>query len=365
MSDNTRLNNLDFLKGYFILLALYQHFCFFTNVWFTNYFYEFFLIDTTYSHFANMVDQVLPVTEANTFLHRWFTPWVSQIYLMLAAFNLSIRKGEEFNKQYFSKIKIFGILFLFFFMENFLIARSYGDVFVLYPLLTWMIVLSIIATLYRYWGLKAVVLAFTVHLLKWVLPADQWTDSFVKFMELKFHPGFYIDARIDHFFGSGCIGFIYGHIFFHSKINDLKKYFIPFTIGIGLAAYWRYFGPAFYIDRENVLATEHLATESVSGTLGIWGIQLYVVSLFLYLEKVKNISIKAPIINWVGIHSLTPFSIHRVFFIYMLMPTIVYIYAKFNIVLVNSLPFIWFCVGITVFVSWFIRKIKMHQIIFK
>lgn len=364
-TDHKRLNNLDMLKGYFILLALYQHFCFFTNLWFTNYFNEWELSSTVFKFFDHMYDNVLPVTTANTWLHRWFTPWVSQVYLMLAAFNLSMRDRESFKKTYFGKLQIFGTLFLFFLCENFVMARSFGDALALYPLLTWMIVLSIIATLYRFFGVKGVIVAFILHLSKWWIPVDNWTIAFESWVVNNVHPSYYIDARIDHFFGSGCLGFIYGHMYYHCKLNNTKQYFIPFTVGAALALQWRLWGPKFYIDVENVLATEHLATDSISGTFGVWGIQLYVVSFFLYIEQIRNISIKAPLLNWVGKHSLTVFGIHRVFFVFILMPIIIWFHAKFEITLINSLPFIWLCVFTTVAFGWFIRKIKMHEILFK
>lgn len=363
--QNKRLHNFDMLKGYFILLALYQHFCFFTNLWFTNYFNEYELINTVYRFFLPIYDQVIPVTEANTFLHRWFTPWVSQVYLMLAAFNLSSRKQQEFTKEYLPKLKIFGTLFLFFLCENFLMSKSFGDSFALYPLLTWMIVLSIIATLYRFFGIKAILVLFVLQCFKWVIPVDAWTVLAENYLREHFHPSFYFDARIDYFIGSGCLGFLYGYAYYHLKWNNLKLYYIPFAIGCALALNWRLYGPPFYIEVENILSTEHLASESISGTLGVWGIQLYVLSFFLYLENIRSISLKIPVLNWVGVHSLAVFGIHRVFFVFILMPTIVYLFAKFEIPLVNSLPFIWTCIAITVGFGWLIRKIKMHEILFK
>jgi hypothetical protein len=363
--EQKRLHNLDFLRGYFILLALYQHFCFYTNLWFTNYFDEMNLLNTVYANFAPYIDNVLPVTSANTFLHRWFTPWVSQVYLMMAAFNLASRKGTSFTKQYTGKIKIFATLFLFFIFENFIMSRSFGEAFTLYPLLTWMIVLALIATVYRFTGIKGVVALFLIHCLKWPLPIDQVTHSFISYMENNFHPSFDIDARIDHFLGSGCLGFIFGYAYYHKDWNEMKLCLTPFVVGSLLALNWKLFGPVFYIDVENVLATEHLATETFIGTLGIWGIQLYVLSFFLYIERYRNISLKIPVVNWVGEHSLSVFSIHRIFFVFILMPSTVYIYARLDIELVNSFPFIWSCVGITVFTGWFIRKIRMQDIIFK
>src|SRR5690606_16306934 len=87
MDAPKRVHCLDFLRGFFVFLALWQHFGYYLNFWYVDYF-------GGWSYWENLLDfhkpflgRQLSVDSVSTWAAWCFTPWVSQFYLFLAAIN--------------------------------------------------------------------------------------------------------------------------------------------------------------------------------------------------------------------------------------------------------------------------------------
>jgi len=96
------------------LLALDQHFAYYLNVWYVDYFRDAIALGTTYAHLLPQIGKNLSTGPIEYWLALIFTPWVSQIYLTMSAFNLAKKTQDEFRQKLIEKIKILGLIFLFF-----------------------------------------------------------------------------------------------------------------------------------------------------------------------------------------------------------------------------------------------------------
>jgi hypothetical protein len=171
-----RIVNLDFLRGFFIILALYQHFSYYINVWYVDYFRDAIALTTTYSVHFPMIGKKVLIGNIEYWFALIFTPWVSQIYLTMSAFNLAKRTQEEFSENLFFKLKIFSLIFIFFVFENFIVAPNFGQAISFYPIMLWMVVLSLLAIIYRYSGINGIFVLSAITLIRFIIPIDYLSD---------------------------------------------------------------------------------------------------------------------------------------------------------------------------------------------
>lgn len=361
-TSSNRIVNLDFLRGLFVILALDQHFTYYINMWYVEYFRDSIALSSTYKIHFPMIGHQVATDSFNHILGVIFIPWVSQVYLTLASFNLAKRSPEVFRSQLNQKLKIFGLIFIYFLMENFIVAPNFGQAISFYPIMLWMIVMSIMGIVYSLVGIWGIVSLTLISLLRWLLPIEFFSNIFQNIMVQSVHPGFEYDARIDYFFTSGCLGFLMGYVHYHKpnlkKLKDL--YFI--LLGAALVFFYLIYGDAIVIDPSNAFAHEHDLAQTFSGTLYILGIQAIVISSFLWLEK-KSINFNVPIISWVGANSILVFAFHRIFFVRMLGPFSVALGTMLGRTLGASTLELYSYVGITIAVCYFIKKSRLGEII--
>ena len=361
-TSSNRIVNLDFLRGLFVILALDQHFTYYINMWYVEYFRDSIALSSTYKIHFPMIGHQIATDSFNHILGVIFIPWVSQVYLTLASFNLAKRSPEVFRSQLDQKLKIFGLIFIYFLMENFIVAPNFGQAISFYPIMLWMIVMSIMGIVYSLLGIWGIIALTLISLLRWLLPIEFFSNLFQDIMVQTVHPGFEYDARIDYFFTSGCLGFLMGYVHYHKpylkKFKDL--YFI--LLGAVLVFFYLIYGDAIVIDPANAFAHEHDLAQTFSGTLYILGIQAIVISSFLWLEK-KSINFNVPIISWVGANSILVFAFHRIFFVRMLGPVSVALGSMFGRTLGASTLELYSYVGLTIAVCYFIKNSRMGEII--
>jgi hypothetical protein len=358
----SRIHNFDLLRGFVIFLALYQHYVFYLNIWYVTYFRDVDVLNQAYDVHKSMMGQPLKMDTMAYVFGLVFIPWVSQIYLTLAAFNLSRKKDAEFNKSYPMKIKIFIFIFIFFILENFLVAPNFGEAISFYPIMAWMVILSVIATLYRYLGVRGVWGLFLLSLLIWLMPETTNTSDFVSFMQKHVHHLYEFDAEITYFLSSGCIGFLMGH-YYHHRDWGAKREVTLIGAGLFLVVLWSIFGEENTGNYLNIFASEHFLAETFFGSMFILGIQLILIPLFLLIEKYFNYSIHMPILNYVGVESLSIFALHRVLFVFIFAPVMLFIGTIFNQPLINSTLIIWPLCGLVFCINYFMKKTKIHEII--
>lgn len=358
----TRIVNLDFLRGLFIILALDQHFTYYINMWYVEYFRDAIALTSTYKIHFPMIGQQIATDRFNHLLGVIFTPWVSQIYLTLASFNLAKKSQHLFKEGLGQKLKVFALIYIFFLMENFIVAPNLGQAISFYPIMLWMIVMSLLAIVYSFVGIRGILVLTVLSLFRWVLPMDLISNLFQSVIVYNIHPGFEYDARIEYFFTSGCLGFLMGHVHYHKpNLKHLKDiYFI--LMGIVFVAFYLAYGETFIIDPANAFAHEHDLAQSFSGTLYILGIQAIVISGFLWLER-KSIRFKIPVVNWVGLNSILIFAFHRIFFVRILAPLSVLFGSMYGRTLGASTLELYAYVGITIAVCYFIKTSRMGDII--
>lgn len=357
-----RITNLDFLRGIFIILALDQHFTYYINMWYVEYFRDAIALTSTYKIHYPMIGQQVASDVYNHFLAIVFTPWVSQIYLTMAAFNLAKRNQEDFAKSLPGKLKMMGLIFLFFVAENFIVAPNFGQAISFYPIMLWMVVLCIIAIVYRYVGFGGVLGVTIFACMRFVLPMEMISDFFQDTIRNSLHPGFEYDARLEYFFLSGCLGFIMGYVHYHKRSYAHKK---DLLFGIGgalLTLVYVFWGDKFVVDLDDFFRTEHDLAQTFSGTCYILGIQAIVISFFLWLEK-KKVRIVVPVVNWVGTHSLLVFGLHRILFVRILAPIAIFIGSIAGFTLGASIWEIYIYVFITLAICYFIKKSRITDVV--
>ncbi len=314
-----RIVNLDFLRGFFIILALDQHFSYYINVWYVDYFHDAMAITNTYSvHFA-MIGKRIATNELNQWLAWAFTPWVSQVYLTLAAFNLARKDQESFSEEMPGKFKIYGLILIYFMVENFIVAPNTGQALSFYPIMLWMLVLTLVSVIYKFFGIRGVLVCLALSMLRFVIPIELLSDFFEELVQNKIHPGFEYDARFEYFIISGLFGFIMGYVHYHMPHYRHNKDFLFGGLGLLLVLMWVIIGDSFHIIPDDVFITEHDLARTFTGTAFITGMQAMVFSAFLWLEK-KNIKFNIALINWVGAYSLLIFALHRILFVKIIGP---------------------------------------------
>ncbi|MCO4794113.1 MAG: hypothetical protein KC493_10390 [Bacteriovoracaceae bacterium] len=361
--DDSRIENFDLLRGFFIFLALWQHFAYYLNIWYVDYFHESGVLEKNYMSHKHMIGYNLPVDFFSHWAAWFFTPWVSQVYLTLAAFNLAKRTKEDFQEVFKPKMKIFGLLYFFFVMENLIVAPNFGEGISFYPIMSWMVILILISVLFKYFGLKGVIGLMVLSFGKWLLP-DSFLEQpmFEYWMQEHVHAQYEFDAQVDYFLTSGCLGFILGYIHHHKSEWGFKREAWQSIVGFLLFLIWFIWGDAFTVNFMDVFESEHDLADDPIGLLSILGVQLMVLSGFLFMEK-KGIQLKLPILHWVGVNSLTVFAFHRVVFVFFLVPFMMIIANWSGTTLLNNWYVCWGSVLLTFGFTWLIQKLNLHNLI--
>ena len=357
-----RLINLDFLRGLFIILALDQHFTYYINMWYVDYFRDAIALTSTYAVHFSMIGKQVSSDYFNHFLAIVFTPWVSQIYLTMAAFNLAKKNQLDFSNGIKNKFKIFGMILLYFILENFIVAPNSGQAISVYPIMLWMLILAIISLIYNYIGIRGVLIFTLLSLLRFLVPIEYLSDFLEELIQGSIHPGFEYDARFEYFVLSGCLGFIMGYVHYHMPLYKNKKDFLFACLGATLVLLYVLIGDTFVVPYDDFFRTEHDLARTFSGTAYIVGIQSIVISTFLWLEK-KNIKMNVPLINWIGVYSLIIFALHRILFVKLIAPISIMIGSLTGRTLGASIVEIYIYVFITLGICFFIINSSISDII--
>ncbi len=348
----TRIQCLDLLRGFFVFLALWQHFSYYLNFWYINYYQGWSFWGELLEPHASFVGTQLPVDYLSGLAAWFFTPWVSQIYLFLAAFNLGrIEKNDNIKP----KIFVFLGLFLLFTVENMFVAPNIGEALSLYPLQTWMICLLSVTIFYHYLGEKSVWALLFIGLGCSVVPIDNFYIGIEQNLRSILHDNFEIDARPHYFISSACLGFLFGKSWWSENYKRFNKFLITGAIAFTI---WLIWGETFIVDAKDVFLTEHDQAKSLVGLIGIHGVELLVTGFFLLVYK-RGFDFKIPLLNWVGRYSLLVFVLHRLIFLKVIMPFRMLLYNITDIKIEIRYYEIWAYILFVVFCAWLIRKLKI------
>jgi hypothetical protein len=309
-----------------------------------------------------MIGKQISTDKITLFLDFIFTPWVSQVYLTLAAFNLSRKSQDVFKDELLSKMKMFSFIFLFFVLENFIVAPNLGQAISFYPIMLWMVIMSVISICYSLLGIKSIIVLMLLSFLRWVIPMEIISNLFQEIVATNIHPGFEYDARIEYFFTSGCLGFLMGYVHYHRPNLKHQKDIYFFLGGTVLVAFYLAYGEQYIQNAADIFWHEHDLARTFSGSLYILGIQLIVISTFLWLEK-KSIKFKNGFLNWVGRNSLIIFALHRIFFVRIIAPLSVMFGTFFGRTIGATVFEVYIYIGITIAFCYFVKVSRMGDII--
>lgn len=347
-----RIQCLDFLRGFFVFLALWQHFAFYLNYWYVSYYQGWEFWGELFEAHAPFVTIQIPVDYISHLAAWFFTPWVSQIYLFLAAFNLARPSTRTSKKQ---KVAIFIGLFFLFTFENFIVAPNIGEALSLYPLQTWMICLFVILIVADKFKEKGVWFLFLLGLILSVLPTDGFINFFEQVGREYLHKNFEIDARPHYFLSSACLGYLFGRSWWNDQLKAWKSWLI---VSSGAILIWVVWGQEFNVNPSDVFATEHDQAKSLIGLIGIHGIELLIVGAVLFLYK-RGFDIRIHFFNWIGRYSLLVFFLHRIIFTKIIMPLRMLVYNIWDIKIEAHFYEFWFYILIVVCCAWMVRKLRI------
>lgn len=359
---SSRIVNLDFLRGFFVILALHQHFTYYMNMWYVDFFRDSIALSSTYAIHAKMIGTQLLSGDATYWFAYLFTPWVSQIYLTMSAFNLAKKSQEDFGAGLSGKFKIYGFIFLYFIFENFIVAPNTGQAISFYPIMLWMVVLCILSVIYNYMGIKGIAVLTLLSFSIFVVPIELISDFFEEIIRTRIHPGYEYDARLEYFILSGCLGFIMGYVHYHLPNYKQKKDLMFIVIGLALVLIYALAGDPFVVYQSDLFRTEHDLARTFTGTAYILGIQAIIISTFLWLER-KKIYLRAPIITWVGINSLLVFALHRIFFVKLIAPVSTLIASLSGRTMSANIIDIYVYIFITLGLCYFVKVTPIADII--
>ncbi len=354
-----RIHCLDFLRGFFVFLALWQHFAYYLNYWYLDFYQGWSFWGEAFTPHVEYVGSHIFADGFSSWAAWFFTPWVSQIYLFLAAFNLAKRDQKALKEKINIKLLSFVILFFLFTTENMIVAPNIGEAFSLYPLQTWMIILGLVLGVYCWLGEKGVWALAVLGLVRLGLPLDSLYEGIEDVVRLHLHKNFEIDARPDYFLTSGALGFLLGRRWWQGKKEQLP-YWIA-TGGAGLLL-WFLFGQEFIVHSQDVFATEHLLAQTFLGSIGIHGIELLVVGTFLYFAH-RGFDCSFKFLNWIGRYSLLVFFLHRILFLKVIMPVRMLLANVFDWPLSGSFVEFWSATVIIVVLTWIIRKMRIFSML--
>lgn len=361
IENKERIIWFDVFRGFFIFLALWQHYGYYLNYWYIEYFKEFNLLGSVHQFHKQFMGQPVITDWAGVLASNIFTPFVSQIFLTLAAFNLAQRTQESFQTVFPVKLKMYCLIFGFFMVENFIVANSLGEAMSLYPIMTWMILLGVISLLYNYTGVGGIVFLFVFSFLQFIIPFDFGLE---KFLQSNFHPDFNLDASLNYFMASGAMGFLIGHLYYH-KPNFISKHQNYILLVLGLIAFGlgKALSPEYSASNLDVLKDEHFKAQYFWGTIEILGIQLVVMQIAVLLHKFKFQGQGLSLLKWMGINSIFIFAFHRIFFVHIYMPIATYVCSVVEHPIVGTWWFMWIGLALHLVFCYVIQKTQIFRII--
>ncbi|MDG4813624.1 hypothetical protein P8629_11495, partial [Hydrogenovibrio sp. 3SP14C1] len=109
-------------------MAIFEHYTGYLNYWYVDFFpKESDFYETLYRSHLPMLGQLVPMDSFTGQVSEWLIPWVSQVYLALAAFNLSARSSEHMRATLVKKLALFLSIIFVLYIEGFIIAPNFGE----------------------------------------------------------------------------------------------------------------------------------------------------------------------------------------------------------------------------------------------
>ncbi|MCB0344419.1 MAG: hypothetical protein KDD66_04855 [Bdellovibrionales bacterium] len=329
-----RVHALDFLRGLYIILAMIQH----------------------YTGVLNGSLGLRP----DGFIQWLFynlTPSGDHLFLALAAFNIGKRTPTDYRPVYWSKMGIYASLFVFFFFESFFRTFDLGQALTWGPLLTWMLVLMLLASIHRCFGCLGVLILFFAQTFFWALPMDSLAAAINESVRSGLQlPTFQYESRLEYFIGSGCVGYLLGYFHHHGKsFGRLPKHLLSFSAGLLLTVPFWLYGEYWVLNLDSVWDNEYLVASQFVGIMYIWGVQAAAIAFAILLEQL-GVPMKIPIFDWCGRFSFLVFAVHYAFFFNVMLPLRVLIARLYDLPLQCTIEEMCIYMAGTILFSLFLQR---------
>jgi hypothetical protein len=254
------------------------------------------------------------------------------------------------------------VLFFVFYLENFIVANDFGQAISFNPIMLWMIVLSIISIFYSKFGVKGILVITVLSLSRWILPISELSSLLEDLIKVNVHPSFEYDAKIEYFFTTGCLGFLFGYLHYHANKDFVRKVMAINFVSLVFIALYFAIGNIYSVDARDIYMHEHDCSKTFLGSLFMWGVEAIVILNAVLLERFGYI-IKNKFFLWVGINSLFIFLAHKILFLKVIMPITTFVYAKLGWGITNNYYEVFTYVGLVLFLCWLIQKFELGSII--
>ncbi len=332
-----RIHALDFLRGLYIILAMIQH----------------------YTGVLNGALGLRP----DSFIQWLFynlTPSGDHLFLALAAFNIGKRAPQHYRKVYWGKMGIYASLFVFFFFEAFFRTYDLGQALTWSPLLTWMVVLMLLATIHRLFGWVGVLCLFLLQMTFWAMPMDSLAQSVNHYVRESLQlMTFQYESRIDYFIGSGCVGYLLGCYHHHGRsIDPLPKHLLSTLVGLLFTVPFWLYGQYWVLNLDSVWENEYLVASQFVGIMYIWGVQVSAIAFAILLERF-GVPMKIPIFDWCGRFSFLVFAVHYAFFFNVMLPLRVLVAKLYELPLQCTIEEMCFYMAGTILFSYFLQRSRL------
>tara|TARA_Y100000768_G_C23980695_1_gene685602 strand:- start:1550 stop:2641 length:1092 start_codon:yes stop_codon:yes gene_type:complete len=339
LSDK-RLVTFDTLRGFFVFLALYEHYNYFFNFLFLDYHYSFTPQDFSFVYNLSAQNK-LQMDHLSYMFMKTFGAWVSQVYIALALFNLGMKADKLTKEKMKRNNKWFALLFFAFFLENILISRSIGQVFSPNALMVWMMILFFFNTCHFYGGkYVTIIMALLIGSVNFFAP---WREIFER-AQVNFYQHFNVfidlEARAEVFIYSALIGYLFGLIYYKIDIQKLKLIGSLSFLG---AMSFMHLAPLYPVDKADIFLHEYFWAFHRLGSLCVWFTISSVICLACVLEK-KERPVILPFFTNIGRKSLGFFLGHKLYFIYFFIPVYLVVAYVLGLPIYNGSPMIWLAI---------------------
>lgn len=352
-----RLHTFDFLRGFFIILALIEHYTYYLNFLFIKYYKDDWYVSIEYE-LTKWVGP-LPTDSIIQLLGFIFISWVSQVYLALASLNLTMTLKKD-KAVFIRKLKMYLLLFIIFTIEKMIVSANWGEFLSLDPIQNWMVVLSGISISLYYLGKTATFSMGVIIGLSVFVPALNDPFLLIERNIQEILPGFSLESRPQIFIISALIGAWFGEKMNTDFLGSKKHYLLfPFLITLALASYQ--FAPSNSVSRLNIMYYEYDWSFSAFGSLYIWSIISLVFLASMFLEK-RGISVRLPVINFIGQKSLWYFVFHRIFFLVCYLPARILFSNYSGVPIQNNILEVFIAISIYTLLFYYGRKF-IHKMI--
>jgi hypothetical protein len=326
------------------MFACSEHFSQFLNVWYIETFKkndiinrnDFPVLVEQYLFHIDNIGRILPTDPIGSVLALMFVPWATHMFIGFAGYNISRKEPAVLRENLGNINKILFFMFLLFYAENFIVSNEFFAGLLISPVITWMLILIFSNSVYAFFGFGGVLITFFSSLiLKMLSNSGFFQINLFSQIISSIHPRIVESTEPLNYLPSCLIGTLFG-----AYVNQYKKD-KPFSNRTKL-----FFGALtifflwqsrhlFRHDPSDIFSFDELLITNNFGILFVISIIVTSLTILHQLEKQKPYAWLRPL-EYVGIHSLGIYLIHRILFSSVLAPIRFHLGSYFKLPMTNN-----------------------------